>query len=74
MSRRFPDMTGYELEVARRRLEAVGAEIEDVIRVGPNEAECEGGRTFVIRQRETTAGRVELVVAGEWRSPAARIR
>lgn len=72
MSDRFPDMTGYELEVARRRFEAMGVEIADVIRVGPTDAECEGRRTFVIRQRETSGGRVELVVAGEWRSPVAR--
>lgn len=72
MSEGRPDTTGYTLDRARALLEEAGVRVGDEVRVGPAPEQCEGGRSFVIRQRDRCGGTVELTVAGEWRCPTAR--
>ncbi len=72
MTKRRPDTTGYTVERARALLAEAGVRIADEVRVGPAQEQCEGGRRFVIRQRDRDGGTVELTVAGEWRCPTAR--
>jgi len=72
MTRRRPDTTGCTVERARALLRDAGVTVADEVRVGPAPEQCEGGRSFVIRQRDRHDGAVELTVAGEWRCPTAR--
>jgi len=72
MTKRRPDTTGYTVARARALLAGAGVTIAGELRVGPTPDQCEGGRSFVIRQRDRDDGAVELTVAGEWRCPTAR--
>ncbi|MGC9318918.1 MAG: hypothetical protein ACP5KN_12875 [Armatimonadota bacterium] len=63
------ETTGYPLERALELLKEAGLEVEEIVRVGPVESDCEGSRVFVIREQPGGGRNVTLTIAGEWKTP-----